>query len=46
MALGLTDAAIVHLADAKALVLSVDLQLCRLLWGKGIQVENFNHLRD
>ncbi|MBV8782531.1 MAG: hypothetical protein JO353_14130 [Phycisphaerae bacterium] len=44
--LGLTDAAVVQLADSQTLVLSVDLELCSLLWGRGINAQNFHHLRQ
>jgi hypothetical protein len=46
MQLGLADAAVCHLADERCLVLSVDLELCNALWGRGVNTENFNDLRD
>ena len=42
---GLADAAVAHLADGQTTVLSVDAELCGLLWGKGVNAENFNRLR-
>jgi hypothetical protein len=44
--IGLADAAICQLADERTFVLSVDAELCSVLWGRGINVENFSHLRD
>jgi hypothetical protein len=44
--LGLADSGICYLADERTKVLSVDAELCGLLWGMGIDAENFNHLRD
>ncbi len=44
--LGLADAAITRLADEQTVVFSVDAELCNVLWGRGVNAENFNHLRD
>jgi predicted nucleic acid-binding protein len=44
--LGLADAAICRLADERIRVLSVDAALCNVLWGRGVDVRNFNHLRN
>jgi hypothetical protein len=44
--LGLADAAVCRLATDNILVLSVDAELCNALWGRGVNVENFNNLRD
>jgi hypothetical protein len=42
---GLTDAAILHAASGKYLVLTDDFRLARYLEGQNIDVINFNHLR-
>jgi hypothetical protein len=42
---GLTDCAIIHLAMAKHLVITVDLKLWALLEKKGLDAINFNHWR-
>jgi hypothetical protein len=42
---GLTDSAIVQLAQAKILVLSDDLRLCGFLEQSGVDAINFNHIR-
>ena len=44
--LGLADAAICQLADEQTYVLSADAELCSVLWGRGVNAQNFNHLRD
>lgn len=44
--LGLADAAICQLADEQTFVLSIDAELCSVLWGRGVNVVSFNHLRD
>jgi rRNA-processing protein FCF1 len=44
--LGLADAAITRLADEQTVVFSVDAELCNVLWGRGVNAENFNHHRD
>jgi rRNA-processing protein FCF1 len=44
--LGLADAAVCRLANEKCSVLSVDAELCNVLWGRGVNAENFNHIRD
>lgn len=44
--LGLTDAAVCQLASEQVLILSTDAELCAVLWGLGLNVENFNHLRN
>jgi hypothetical protein len=43
--LGLTDAAIVQIADAKLLALTDDLKLYVALQSAGLDAINFNHLR-
>lgn len=43
---GLTDTAISHLVDEKFLVLTVDFPLAGYLQKKGVNVINFNHVRQ
>ena len=45
-ALGLTDAAIMLAAKRPMLVLTDDLELYRVLFHRGVDVINFNHLRS
>jgi hypothetical protein len=44
--LGLADAAICQLADDRTLVLTVDAELYNVLIERGVNAQNFNHLRD
>jgi hypothetical protein len=44
--LGLADAAVCRLVGEKISVLSADMELCNVLWGRGVDVQNFNHLRN
>ena len=44
--LGLSDAAVSHLAGAQIMILSVDAELCNDLWGRGLNAQNFNHHCD
>lgn len=46
MYLGLTDAAIIEASLGKYLVLTDDLRLTNALYAVGIDVLNFNHIRD
>ena len=43
--LGLSDAAVCRLADEQTVVVSNDAGLCGMQWGRGVNAENFNHLR-
>jgi hypothetical protein len=43
--LGLSDAAICKLAEERTLIISVDAELCSVLWGLGSNALNFNHYR-
>lgn len=44
--IGLTDCALVDIARAGVLVISIDSTLCRILRSKNIDAVNFNHLRQ
>jgi hypothetical protein len=44
--LGLADAAICQLVNEQIAVLSADAELYVILLERGIDVQNFNHLRD
>jgi hypothetical protein len=41
----LSDAAICKLAEERTLIISVDAELCSVLWGLGSNALNFNHYR-
>jgi hypothetical protein len=44
--LGLADAALCQLADERIALIYVDAELCSVLWARGVQATNFNHVRD